>query len=141
MTPRETLEACRSMAQECAKIAELIEIAEKRLPMGPSASVSITLRDTPCGGNDATTAAIQRIDGLEQWYLRVHAELVMLVEQVEKLIGGLETWERVLMRMYYIDGKTDTEVAILMQYNFRQTAQNKRGEIVAALEGKGRVSC
>jgi hypothetical protein len=29
----------------------------------------------------------------------------MLVEQVEKLIDGLETWERVLMRMYYIDGK------------------------------------
>ena len=130
MTARETLESCRSMAHECSKIAELIEIAEKHIPMGPSASISVSLRDTPRGGNDATTAALQRIDGLEEWYRRDRAELVMLVEQVEKLIGGLETWERVLMRMYYIDGKTDTEVATVMQYNFRQTAQNKRAEIL-----------
>ena len=134
MTARETLESCRSMAQECAKIAELIEIAEKRLPMGPSASVSITLRDTPCGGNDATTAAIQRIDGLEEWYRRDHAELVMLVEQVEGIIAVLDEWARKLIRSYYIDGRTDSEVAALMGWNFRQTAQNKRCDALALLE-------
>jgi len=134
MTPRETLEACRSMAQECAKLAELIEIAEKRIPMGPSASVSVALRDTPCGGNDATTAAIQRIDGLEEWYLRDHAELVMLAGQVEDIIVGLETWAQVLIRAYYIDGKADAEVAVLMGWNFRQTAQNKRSDALALIE-------
>jgi len=134
LTPRETLEACRSMAQECAKIAELIEIAEKRLPMGPSASVSITLRDTPRGGNDATTAALQHIDGLEEWYRRDHAELVMLVEQVEIIIEVLEEWARKLIRAYYIDGKTDSEVASLMGWNFRQTAQNKRSDVLALLD-------
>jgi len=134
LTPRETLEACRSMAQECAKIAELIEIAEKRLPMGPSASVSITLRDTPRGGNDATTAALQHIDGLEEWYRRDHAELVMLVEQVEIIIEVLEEWARKLIRAYYIDGKTDSEGASLMGWNFRQTAQNKRSDVLALLD-------
>jgi len=134
LTPRETLEACRSMAQECAKIAELIEIAEKRIPMGPSASVSITLRDTPRGGNDATTAAIQRIDGLEEWYRRDRAEFVMLAEQVEIIIEVLEEWARKLIRAYYIDGKTDSEVASLMGWNFRQTAQNKRSDVLALLD-------
>ena len=136
MTPRETLESCRSMAQECAKIAELIEIAEKRLPMGPSASVSVTLRDTPCGGNDATTAAIQRIDGLEEWYRRDHAELVMLVEQVEIIIGGLETWAKVLIRSYYIDGRTDSEVAALMGWTRRATACDSRNWAIAEIERK-----
>jgi len=134
LKPRETLELCRSMAQECAKIAELIEIAEKRIPMGPSASVSVALRDTPRGGNDATTAAIQRIDGLEEWYRRDHAELVMLVEQVEGIIAVLEEWARKLIRSYYIDGKTDAEVAVLMGWNFRQTAQNKRSDALALIE-------
>ena len=133
MTPRETLDTCRSLAIETAAIARLVEMAEQRIPLMPNGCKGIAITDMPRGGNDATAAAIQRIDGLEQWYLHDHAELVMLVEQVENLIGGLETWARVLMRMYYIDGKTDTEVATVMQYNFRQTAQNKRAEIVDRL--------
>lgn len=134
MTPRETLELCRSMAQECAKIAELIEIAEKRIPMGPSASVSVALRDTPSGGNDATTAAFQRIDGLEEWYRRDHAELVMLVEQVEGIIAALEEWARKLIRSYYIDGKTDSEVAALMGWTRRATACESRSWVIAEIE-------
>lgn len=134
MTPREILETCRSKAQECAKIAELIEIAEKRLPMGPSAYVSITFRDTPCGGNDATTAAIQRIDGLEEWYRRDHAELVMMVEQVEIIIVSLEEWARKLIRLYYIDGRTDSEVAALMGWTRRVTACDSRNWAIAEIE-------
>ena len=134
MTPRETLEACRSMAQECAKIAELIEIAEKHIPMGPSASVAVPLRDTPRGGNDTTAAAIAHVDGLEEWYRRDHAELVMLVEQVEIIIGGLETWAKVLIRAYYIDGKTDSEVASLMGWSRRATACESRSWVIAEIE-------
>lgn len=135
MTPRETLELCRSMAQECAKIAELIEIAEKRLPMGPSASVSVTLRDTPRGGNDATAAALQRLDGLEEWYRRDHAELVMLAGQVEKILIGVPVQDlRKVLRLYYVDALTDFEVAQAMGWNFRQTAQNKRSDALALIE-------
>ena len=133
MTPRETLDACRSMAIECKKIAELIEIAEKRIPMGPSASISVALRDCPCGGNDATAAAIAHVDGLEQWYFRDHAELVMLVEQVEVIIGGMGEWETKLIRNYYIDAKTDSEIAMLMQYSDRRRAQEARARIVDSL--------
>ncbi|MEA4999287.1 MAG: hypothetical protein VB087_07880 [Candidatus Limiplasma sp.] len=134
MTARETLDNCRSMAQECAKIAELIEIAEKRIPMGPSAPVSVALCDTPRGGNDATMAAIQRIDGLEEWYRRDHAELVMLVEQVEGIIAELEEWARKLIRSYYIDGKTDAEVAALMGWTRRATACDSRNWVIAEIE-------
>lgn len=134
MTPREILETCRSKAQECAKIAELIEMAEKRLPMGPSAYVSITFRDTPCGGNDATTAALQHIDGLEEWYRRDHAELVMMAEQVESIIVSLEEWARKLIRLYYIDGRTDSEVAALMGWTRRVTACDSRNWAIAEIE-------
>jgi len=132
MTPHETLEACRSMAQEVAAIGRAIDIAERRIPMGPTDITGIRLGGIP-GGNDNERAALDNLDGLEEWHRREKAELVLLAEQVENLIGGLETWARVLMRMYYIDGKTDTEVATVMQYNFRQTAQNKRAEIVDRL--------
>ena len=134
MTPRETLESCRSMAQECSKIAELIEIAEKRIPMGPSASISVVLRDCPRGGNDATAAAIARVDGLEQWYQRDHAELVKLVEQVEIIIVVLDEWARKLIRSYYIDGRTDSEVAALMGWTRRATACESRSWVIAEIE-------
>ena len=135
MTPREILETCRSKAQECAKIAELIEIAEKRIPMGPSASVAVPLRDTPRGGNDATAAAMAHVDGLEEWYLRDHAELVMLAGQVEDILSGLREQDfRKVLRLYYIDALTDVEVAQAMGYHFRQTAQNTRSTALALIE-------
>lgn len=131
---RETLEACRTMAQECAKIAQLVEIAEGSIPMGPNTTIAVTLRDTPRGGNDPTAAAIARVDGLEEWYLRDHAELVMLVEQVEDIIGGLETWEKVIIRAYYIDGKTDSEVASLIQCSRNRACEIRNGIIDQTLE-------
>jgi len=135
MTPRETLEACRSMAQECEKIAELIEIAEKRLPMGPSASVSVALRDTPRGGNDATAAAIAHLDGLEEWYLRDHAELVILAGRVEDiLIGVLAQDSRKVLRLYYVDALTDVEVAQAMGWMCRETACRKRIDALQGIE-------
>ena len=135
MTPRETLESCRSMAQECAKIAELIEIAEKHIPMGPSASVSVSLRDCPRGGNDATAAAIAHVDGLEEWYKREKAELVLLADQVEILLERVaESDSRKIIRLYYIDALSDTEVAMVMGWSRRMTACNKRKEILQEID-------
>ena len=142
MTPRETLDTCRSLAIETAAIARLVEMAEQRIPLMPNGCKGIAITDMPRGGNDATAAAISHVDGLEQWYFRDHAELVLLADQVEALLERVaEADSRKIVRLYYIDALSDTEVAIAMKYHFRQTAQDKRGEIVAALEGKGRVSC
>ena len=141
MTPRETLESCRSMAQEVAAMARTIDLAERRIPMGPTDITGIRLGGTP-GGNDNERAALDNLDGLEEWYRREKAELVLLADQVEILLERVaESDSRKIIRLYYIDALSDTEVAMAMGYSFRQTAQNKRGEIVAALEGKGRVSC
>ena len=141
MTPRETLESCRSMAQEVAAMGRAIDLAERRIPMGPTDITGIRLGGTP-GGNDNERAALDNLDGLEEWYRREKAELVLLADQVEILLDTVaEADSRKIIRLYYINALSDTEVAIVMGYSFRQTAQNKRGEIVAALEGKGRVSC
>ena len=134
MTARETLDLCRSYAIETAAIARLVEMAEQRIPLIPNGCRGIQLTDMPRGGNDATAAAIAHVDGMEQWYLRDRAELVMLVEQVEQIIGGLETWAKVLMRAYYIDGKTDSEVAALMGWTRRATACDNRVQILAEIE-------
>ena len=134
MTARETLDLCRSFAIETASIARLVELAEQRIPLMPNGCRGIQITDMPRGGNDATAAAIAHADGLEQWYVRQRAELVMLVEQVERIIGGLETWAKLTMRAYYIDAKTDSEVAALMGYSDRRRAGEARAQIVQKLE-------
>lgn len=134
MTARETLDLCRSFAIETASIARLVELAEQRIPLMPNGCRGIALTDMPRGGNDATAAAIAHADGMEQWYLRDRAELVMLVERVEQIIGGLLIAEKILMRTYYIDGRTDSEVAALMGYSDRRRAGEARAQIVQKLE-------
>lgn len=136
MTARETLDLCRSYAIETAAIARLVEMAEQRIPLIPNGCRGIQLTDMPRGGNDATAAAIAHVDGMEQWYLRDRAELVMLVEQVEQIIGGLETWAKMTMRAYYIDGKTDSELAALMGLAERRRAGEMRALILDELAKK-----
>ena len=134
MTPRETLESCRSMAQEVAAMARTIDLAERRIPMGPTDITGIRLGGTP-GGNDNERAAMDRLDGLEEWLKRDKAELVLLADQVETLLGTVaEADSRKIIRLYYINALSDTEVAMVMGYSFRQTAQNKRAAILVFLE-------
>jgi DNA-directed RNA polymerase specialized sigma24 family protein len=134
MTPRETLESCRSMAQEVAAMARTIDLAERRIPMGPTDITGIRLGGTP-GGNDNERAAMDKLDGLEEWLKRDKAELVLLADQVEVLLESLtEAESRKIIRLYYIDALSDTEVAMAMGYHFRQTAQSKRNVILAYLE-------
>lgn len=130
MTIREKLDTCREVAREVRNLALLIE----SVAYPGCGCRSPQLTGMPRGGNDATAAAMQRLETYNGWYIRQRAELSMLAEEVETIIGGLETWAKVLMRAYYIEAKTDTEVAFLMGWSFRQTAQNKRAEIISTLE-------
>ena len=136
MTPRETLEACRSMAQEVAAMARTIDLAERRILMGPAGITGIRLGRAP-GGNDSGRAAMDKLDGLEEWLKRDKAELELLADQVEMLLESVaDSDSRKIIRLYYIDALSDTEVAIAMEYHFRQTAQDKRADILAVIEQK-----
>ncbi len=134
MTPRETLESCRSMAQEVAAMARTIDLAERRIPMGPTDITGIRLGGTP-GGNDNERAALDKLDGLEEWYRREKAELALLADQVEILLDTVaEADSRKIIRLYYIDALSDTEVAVVMGWSRRMTACNKRKEILQEID-------
>lgn len=134
MTPRETLESCRSMAQEVAAMARTIDLAERRIPMGPTDITGIRLGGTP-GGNDNERAALDNLDGLEEWYRREKAELVLLADQVEILLDTVaEADSRKIIRLYYINALSDTEVAMAMQFTDRRRAQEKRARILVEIE-------
>lgn len=134
MTPREILDNCRSMAQEVASLARTIDLAERRIPMGPTDITGIRLGGTP-GGNDNERAALDNLDGLEEWYRREKAELVLLADQVETLLERVaESDSRKVIRLYYIDALSDTEVAVVMGWSRRMTACNKRKEILQEID-------
>lgn len=132
----ELLNNCRDMARECTMLAQLIEVVERKIPMGPSSSVSVKIRDMPRGGNDGTSAAMDRIDGLEEWYKRDHAELVMLAADVDAAIDHLPENDKKLLRLYYVDALTDSECAVRMGWSRRATATDKRAEVLYKLAEK-----
>lgn len=134
MTPREILDNCRSMAQEVASLARTIDLAERRIPMGPTDITGIRLGGAP-GGNDNERAAMDKVDGLEEWYRREKAELVLLADQVEILLEAVtEADSRKIIRLYYVNALSDTEVAVVMQFTDRRRAQEKRARILVEIE-------
>ena len=134
MTPREILDNCRSMAQEVASLARTIDLAERRIPMGPTDITGIRLDGTP-SGNDNERAALDHLDGLEQWYRQQKAELVMLADQVEILLEVVaEADSRKIIRLYYVNALSDTEVAVVMGWMCRETACRKRMAILQEIE-------
>ena len=134
MTPREILDNCRSMAQEVAAMARTIDLAERRIPMGPTDITGIRLGGTP-GGNDNERAAMDNLDGLEEWYRREKAELVLLADQVEILLDTVsEADSRKIIRLYYINALSDTEVAMEMKCPRRATICDKRNDILKEID-------
>jgi DNA-directed RNA polymerase specialized sigma24 family protein len=122
------------MAQEVAAMARTIDLAERRIPMGPTDITGIRLGGTP-GGNDNERAALDKLDGLEEWYRREKAELALLADQVEILLDTVaEADSRKIIRLYYIDALSDTEVAVVMGWSRRMTACNKRKEILQEID-------
>lgn len=134
MTPREILDNCRSMALEVAAMARTIDLAERRIPMGPTDITGIRLGGTP-GGNDNERAALDKLDGLEEWLRRDRAELVLLADQVEILLLAVpESDSRKIVRLYYISALSDTEVAMAMGWACRETACRKRMVILHEID-------
>jgi len=122
------------MAQEVAAMARTIDLAERRIPMGPTDITGIRLGGSP-GGNDNERAAMDKLDGLEEWYRRDMADLVLLADQVEILLEPVvESDSRKIIRLYYIDALSDTEVAVVMGWTRRATVCDKRKEILQEID-------
>jgi hypothetical protein len=63
MTPRETLTCVGRLPSKPPPLPAFVEMAEQRIPLMPSGCKGIAITDMPRGGNDATAAAIARVDG------------------------------------------------------------------------------
>lgn len=128
MTPIETLEACREMAKEVSLLSQLVESVA--LPGCGCRGAQLT--GMPRGSNDNTAAALARVDQYEKWYLDSYAELVFLTERVEEIIAKLTDDEKKIIRLYYIEAKTDTECAATAGVDRRRIGE-KRSEILKKL--------
>ena len=73
------------------------------------------------GGDDALINGIDRMDELRAMYIRKVEELEQAQLAIEVLISGLDTVERMVMRLRYIDGLTWEQVCVAVNYSWRST--------------------
>lgn len=73
------------------------------------------------GENYVQEAKMDREDELRQLYADMKDQLNAQLLEIEKAIKTLESIERTLVRLYYIDGLTWEEVAVEIGYCWSQT--------------------
>lgn len=73
------------------------------------------------GAGDVLEAQIDRKDELLAMYLAKEEELDDALLVIEQAIEKLEPTQRLLVRLYYIDGLTWEQVAVEIGYCWRQT--------------------
>lgn len=71
--------------------------------------------------NYVLEAKMDREDELRKLYAEKKAQLNAQLLQIEKAIEVLESTERTILRLYYIDGLTWEEVAVAAGYSWSQT--------------------
>lgn len=118
MTKRR-MRAYREIKRERDHLAGLIGELEV-LIYGPK---GVTLSLTPKGGpmqGSALEEAVVRLTDLRSQYARKVEELTAELAEIERAIEPLRPRERQLIRLYYIEGMTWEEVAVVMRYSWRQ---------------------
>lgn len=116
---KERLRKYRDLKQERDKLLGQIDELEALL-YGPKGQ---NLDGMPHGGggdNCAREARIDKIRQLRQSYNTKVLELTAELVAIEASIEPLEPRERTLIRLYYIKGLTWEQVAVEMNYSWRQ---------------------
>lgn len=119
---KERLRKYRAIKRERDHIHAKIEEIETLLYGLRSPQIS----GMPRGGNetrdDRRDSLIQRKSDLQALYKQKEAELDMEILAIEAAISSLPNpTERMLMRLYYIDGLTWEEICVQIHYGWTQT--------------------
>lgn len=117
---KKQLKDYRALKKERDDIARRLQELEAELP-APRTS---RLDGMPRGGsgeNYVLEAKMDRVDELRQLYEDMKGQLNDQLLQIEKAIEMLESTERTILRLYYIDGLTWEAVAVEVGYGWSQT--------------------
>jgi len=84
----------------------------------------VTLSTTPSGGGNNLVSALEnsviRLSTLRDQYKQKVETIATELDEIEKAIAELQPRERQLLRLYYVEGLTWEQVAVVMGYSWRQ---------------------
>lgn len=116
---KEQLRAYRDIKLERDKLALMIEEVEAVLYSPRSQRLDGMPRGGSAPGSLVEEAAVKHTELLERYRQKV-AELSAALVEIENAIEVLDSRERTLVRLYYIQGLTWEEVCVDMSYSWRQ---------------------
>lgn len=139
MTDVEFLKAYRNARQELSVIER--QLALSGTSGRPLGIISRSSDGMPRGTNDATAAAIQRMDGLAQLAESMRSRLLEMDVRFGVLAEA--AWgfrERCILQQYYQLGQTDAQVAECLGVSVRH-ANRLRSCLLRRLDGQANTSC
>jgi DNA-directed RNA polymerase specialized sigma24 family protein len=84
----------------------------------------VTLSTTPSSGGNNPGSALEnsviRLSTLRDQYKQKVETIAAELDEIEKAIAELQPRERQLIRLYYVEGLTWEQVAVVMGYSWRQ---------------------
>lgn len=113
------LKAYKTLRQERDKLAQQIEELEVVL-YGPKSQKLDGMPHNGGGGQGSGMNLADKHMELERLYNEKIAELTDKLAEIEEAITPLEPRERTLIRLHYFQGLTWEQVAVKMNYSWRQ---------------------
>ena len=117
---KEQLRAYRELKKERDHLARLLARLEAEEPM-PHTSKMDGMPRGGSGENYVLEAKMDREAEVRRLYYEKKAQLDAQLLEIEKVIETLESTERTLMRLRYIDGYKWERVAVEIGYSWQQT--------------------
>lgn len=117
---KEKLRSYRAIKKERDLLKEKIRELETELYDPRSQRLNGMPRNASGGTNTRLEGQIERRDELIALYQEKESELTDAILEIEGAIELLPSRDRALMRLYYIEGLTWEQVAVEMNYSWRQ---------------------
>lgn len=132
---KEQLRTYRAIKLESDQLAKKIEELDALLYSPRSQRLDGMPRGGSGNSTDKVDALLDKREEVLNWYRAKKQELDTTLLEIERAIEGLASRERTLLRLYYIEGLTWEQVAVEMNYSWRQI-HRIHGEALAVLRGE-----
>ena len=116
---KENLRQYRHLKLERDKLLEALRELEATMTAPKTQRLSITPTGPSKGGSSTEALVVKHAELVDRYNAKL-AELADALLAIEKAIEGLESKERTLLRLHYIEGLTWEEVCVEMAYSWRQ---------------------
>lgn len=135
---KEKLRSYRGIRLERDDLKKLIAELEATMYSPATSNTDGTPRGSSEPGRPVESVTVRHTELLER-YKQKEAELAEAMLDIENAIDTLEPRERTLIRLYYAEGLTWEQVAVTMNYSWRQI-HRIHGAALEALKNKEKES-